>query len=373
MNIAILVSGLPPDAIGGAERQAAELAARLARRHAVHVFTRTATVPDALRDLDGCTVVRRSAARLRGVRFVADIARTLWLVGRIRRHVEVVLAYQTVIDGVIGVLAKKLFGIPVVVSVRCDTEYRLDRFYQSRLLTPFVVRNADAVAVQSPRMARELVEAVADAVPADALRAKIFVMPNGVDAAAPCSGGGEVLYVGRLTKLKSVDVLLAAMRRLPGETLRIVGDGPERRPLERAASDLSNVIFTGRLDHRQAMAMLARAKVLVLPSQHEGQPNILMEAMTRGVPVVATDVGGVPDLVEHGRTGWLVRPGDAAAIANAIRAISSDRALRDRLGQQALVEMRRYDWGVVVDSVESNLRRVCARRPLAGTPAAGKS
>jgi glycogen(starch) synthase len=362
VNIAILVAGLPPDRVGGAERQAAQLAGRLVPRHAVTVFTRTATVPATLATLPGLIVVQRSRVGIRGVRFVSDIVQTLALLGRRRKRIDVILAYQTVIDGLIGVLARRLFGIPVIVSVRCDTEYQLDRFFQSRAFSPFVFRHADRLAVQSPTLGDELVRALERSgrqPSGPELRAKLFVLPNGIAPAPRRERDGEgVLYVGRLTREKSVDVLIEAMRACPNERLTIVGDGPERAALEQAARALPQVSFVGWVAHAQVEEYLSRARVVVLPSRQEGQPNVVMEAMARGIPVIATRVGGVPDLITHGESGWLTDPGDARAIALGIQRIANDEAFRQRIAANGIAAMRRYDWPAVVDAIQPTLEQL---------------
>jgi glycosyltransferase involved in cell wall biosynthesis len=116
------------------------------------------------------------------------------------------------------------------------------------------------------------------------------------------------------------------------------------------------------VDHPQVGELLERARILVLPSRQEGQPNVVMEAMARGVPVIATRVGGVPDLISHKQTGWLTEPGDAAAIAEGIREISSDGELRTRLADNAIREIRRYDWPIVEAELERTLEEMVTDR-----------
>jgi glycosyltransferase involved in cell wall biosynthesis len=366
VNIAILVAGLPPDRIGGAEFQASRVAEHLAAQHQVAVYTRTRTIPMELATLRRCTVVRRCCVTVPVLRFGADIVRTLVLIGRERKTTDIILAYQTVIDGLIGVLAKALFGIPVVVAVRGEVEYQLARFGQSRWLTPFVLLRADRVVVQSPGIARDLVHAFERArrsPSAEAIRTKLRVIANGT--ASPQrerANGSAVLYVGRLTPEKGVKYLIEAMRSCPTEVLLIVGDGPDRSALERAAHALPNVSFAGMVGHANVGEYLNRAKVLVVPSLHEAQPNVIMEAMGRGVPVIASRVGGVPDLVRSGETGFLTKPGDASEIARYINLIAADADLRARMAQNCLAEMRHYAWPVVVDLWQRELMQVVLNR-----------
>jgi glycosyltransferase involved in cell wall biosynthesis len=368
MNIAVLVSGLPPDCVGGAELQASYVVQHLAQHHTVTVFTRTPTVPAELAALPQCTVVQRCRMRVRGVRFAVDLVRTVALIGRTRKTIDIIVAYQTVIDGLIGVVAKILYGIPVVVSVQCDAEYQLDRFMQSRLFSPFVFRHADRLTVQSPTIAEQLTQ-VFERAPGrptgEEIRGKLCVIPNGISPVdAPSLDGDAVLYVGRLTKAKGVHFLIEAMRQCPDESLIVVGDGPERRALERAARHLTNVSFAGMVGHVRVDEYLARARVLVLPSLQEGQPNVVMEAMARGVPVIASRVGGVPDLVRHGDTGFLIEPGDIGAITHYIKTIAADTSLRARLAANCRREMQHYYWFTVIPRIERELLGIV---PYGGT------
>ncbi len=362
MNVGILVSGLPPERIGGAEFQAMHVARLLASRHRVTVFTRTAAVPPALDGLPGCAVVKRCRIVLRGVRFPADIVQTLMLIGRARPRFDALVAYQTAIDGLIGVLARRLFGIPVIVSIRSDMEYQVDRYRQTRWLSPFVFRQADRLAVQSQALGDELVRVFArrEGQPsAEALRAKLFVLPNGIEPGHPRPGRGtDVVYVGRLAAWKNVMTLVEAMRECPSERLVVVGDGPERRLLEKAAANQSNITFVGAVAHRRVNDFIGGAKLLVLPSLQEGQPNVVMEAMALGVPVVATRVGGVPDLIAHGHSGWLVEPKDAAGLALAIKTLGSDEALRNRLATNAAQAIQLYAWPNVIAALEQQLEAI---------------
>lgn len=141
--------------------------------------------------------------------------------------------------------------------------------------------------------------------------------------AAP-PGGPRVGVIGRLSPEKGVDVFLAACARLRQEGLDfqalIVGDGPERAALERQAADLglsASVTFAG---HRADMrAVYPAIDLLVLPSRSEGLPNVLLEGLRADRPVVATSVGAVPEVLSIPDAGILVAPGDAVALATAIR------------------------------------------------------
>jgi len=153
-------------------------------------------------------------------------------------------------------------------------------------------------------------------------------------------GSGFLLVVGRLRIRKGVDVLLAAMpelrRRVPAARLLIAGDGEHRAALERAAAALGlgeAVSFLGRAGAPRVRRLLRGAAALVVPSIYEGMPLVVLEAMAASLPVVASRVAGIPEVVEDGKTGWLVPPEDPASLAAALAAALADPAEARRRGE----------------------------------------
>ena len=156
--------------------------------------------------------------------------------------------------------------------------------------------------------------------------------------------------VGRLVPIKGVEVLLHAMALVPDVHLAIIGDGEERGRLSRQAAAMGlagRVHFTGWWP--DVPAAMSDLDLVVLTSRNEGTPVALIEAQAAGKPVVATDVGGVRHVIEHGVTGWLAPPGDAPAVARLIEAALTDRGrlrafgaagrlvVRDRFGKDRLL------------------------------------
>jgi glycosyltransferase involved in cell wall biosynthesis len=169
------------------------------------------------------------------------------------------------------------------------------------------------------------------------------VILNGIDLerfAAPWRPvPGRVVSIARLAPQKRPDLLVRAFRRVEDAELLLVGDGPLRPEIERLVLRLGLGERVRVLGNRSDVpALLAEAACVVLASDYEGCPLTVLEAMAAGVPVVATRVGGVPELIDDGRTGLLVEPGDESALAAAIgRAL----AARDGLGVAAREEAHR--------------------------------
>ena len=141
----------------------------------------------------------------------------------------------------------------------------------------------------------------------------------------------KILTVARLEYVKGVDILLEACRYLMDHNfnfgLSIIGDGSQRTVLEKQMMRLrldSHVKFFGALPHEIVIEHYSRADIFVLSSRREGIPVSVMEAMATGLPVVAPDVTGLPELIDNGQTGLLVHPADPVAFADAIIELASN-------------------------------------------------
>lgn len=207
-------------------------------------------------------------------------------------------------------------------------------------------RHAQAVIVLTRRLATLVTRA---GVPPE----RVHVIPSGVrgewfdGTGAAREGSRTVLFLGRLHRQKGVDVLLRAAALVPGVQVVLAGDGPLRPALEKLADELGiadRVRFAGFVDHDDVPGLLREAALLVMPSRYEELGTAVVEAMSCAVPVVASDIGGLPEVVEDGGSGFLVPPGDPPALADAMRLVLGDRALAERLGSRGQELARAYRW-----------------------------
>jgi len=274
------------------------------------------------------------------------------------------------LTGVIPALvARRRFGVPFATTYgfHYDRLARTPaRAWMHRRLERLALAEADAVIVTTP----ELAAYVADRVRSPAA---VHLLPNAVDAGAfrpmprPPASIPTVLYVGRLSPEKNLGALIAAAAKLRGRldvTLRFVGDGALRDALAGEAAragvrlELSPVV-----DHARLPSIYAAADVFVLPSFTEGHAKVLLEAMSCGVPCVASNVGGNRAAIVDGRTGLLVDPADAGALADAVERLITDRELARRLGDAARREIvERYDLTTALTREIELLRMLGARR-----------
>lgn len=151
---------------------------------------------------------------------------------------------------------------------------------------------------------------------------RIRIKPNFVEP-DPGRGNGErdgFLFVGRLSPEKGVMTLLQAWRALPADVvLRVVGDGLMRDIVEHHANDLPNVEVMGQRDHATVIELMKTSRALIFPSMwYEGQPVTILEAFACGLPVIASDLGGVGELINEGDNGLLVKAGSATDLADKV-------------------------------------------------------
>jgi glycosyltransferase involved in cell wall biosynthesis len=190
---------------------------------------------------------------------------------------------------------------------------------------------------------------------------RVAVKPSFAAAAPRRQGPGDYfLFLGRLSREKGLGTLLTAWSRSP-ERLVVAGDGPELTLLRDAAP---TVDYRGAVPAAEIPSLLCRARALLLPSlSFEGAPRVVLEAYASGVPVLASRLGGLPELVEDGNSGILVRPGDEAGWAAAVERLTED-AEAERMGERAWqLWHERYSPVPGLANLEAAYRAALSRAP----------
>lgn len=363
MNLAILIGHFPPGSFGGAELQAQGWAERLSTHHRVTVITRRDPADQPARETrDGYGVVRLPVATLPVWRTFADLAAIEAAVAALEPRPDLVLCFQTFISGLAGTRVGKRLGIPAVVWIRGEAEYRLRESRVHGWVSPRVWCDAAGVLVQSEANRVDLLAELERSAPTRVaeLRGKLAVVENGIELPplTRVPAAGPVLSVGRLIADKGMDVVIDACAA-SARPLVIAGDGPERGALEARARERGvTVRFTGFLGRVELAHGYAEASVVVLAARRgEGLPNVLIEAMAHGRPVVATPCAGTRDLLDDGGNGLVVAPGDVPALSAALTRLASDPMLAARLASEGRVTAERFDWRRVQPRLETVLER----------------
>jgi glycosyltransferase involved in cell wall biosynthesis len=263
---------------------------------------------------------------------------------------DVIDAHYLYPDGVAAAMISRRLGRPLVLTARGSDVNRLAEFAWPRRLIGFATREAAAVVTVSEALSVRL---RALGVPGD----KLVVIPNGVDLTRfalqdrtaarrkfSLPDGPLVMSCGNLVPEKGHDLALDALAALPDVHLIVVGAGRERDALARRATAngvAKRVRFLGEFAQSELAGLYAAVDVVVLASSREGMPNVLLEAMACGTPVVASAVGGVPEIVTDPVAGRLVHERTASGFARALRELLD--APRDPARTRRFAE--RFDWG----------------------------
>jgi glycosyltransferase involved in cell wall biosynthesis len=305
-----------------------------------------------------------------------DLLATVQLARLIRRERPQILHTHTAKAGTVGRVAALLAGRhrpPIVVHTFHGHVLRgyfgplRSRFF--RLLERWLASRTTALVAVSPQVRDDLV-ALRVAPPE-----RFVVIRLGIEleqrVAAEQDGRAEsrhylgipdgrfaVGWIGRMTGVKRTDDVLVAFKRLRDEgvdaVLCMVGDGPDRNELERRAKELGVIRETLFVGYQEDVApYYAAFDALVLPSGNEGTPVSVIEALAAGRPVVATRVGGVPDVVRDGEDGFLVEPGATDELAERLAELARDPRLRQRMGREGRSRvLPRYAVDRLVDDVD---------------------
>ncbi len=408
----LMISWNYPPAVGGSEKMAERLVGELSRRgHSLEVWTAPISgAPSEESPAPGIRIRRFLRGLQIGPLFGATATlQTACALFSARRRFDVVHIHAASWNALGAVAVRRAGGPPVLVMIASAGPLNDVTVMRRRKGGAALVRWLSRVdrIVALCRAARE--EIAAAGIP----REKAVILPNGVDLsqypflARPEPGAASlshplILFVGRLDPVKRVDVLLRAFaearQNVAGARLRIVGDGPMRAPWLALARELGlrisdtpdplgeipaagdagapswEVHFAG--ESPDPRPHYAQAAALVLPSLTEGMSNVLVEAMALGLPVIATAVGGNPDLLDpedrraaappaeresvfQGANGLLIPPEDPEALAQALRRLLDSPDLGARLGRAARAHAERhFSLSAVADRYEALYREL---------------
>jgi len=365
LPIAIVMPSFEP---GGTERQMIELIRRLDRsRWQVHVACFRRTGAWLARVADAATIVEFP---IRSFRRPDTLAQMMALARWCRDRRIVVVHTSDLPSNIFGLPAAALARVRVRIGNRREvnpgrtlTEVSFQR--AAFTCAHRIVANCQAAASRL----------LAEGVP----RGKVRVIHNGVEVHSHRAPDRRVLprrvvAVANLRREKGHDVLLRAAADVvcafPDAHVELVGGGAELQALRTLAHELGLERVVSFLGHREDVrSRLDAADIFVLPSRSEAFPNAVLEAMAAGLPVIASDVGGVREVVRHAATGLIVPPGDPVALASAICRLMADPPLAHGLGDAARTEVTaRYSFDRMIDQFEALYLTELARGGLVMPP-----
>lgn len=280
---------------------------------------------------------------------------------------QVLLATWLFPAGWAGMLAARRLGLPLVLKVHGSDVMIFKKDPQRRPYLEQALKAASAVVAVSRSLAREVIRlgAAPERVHliGNGLDRDMFAPANRLEARRRLSLPPKdrlLLYVGRLAAVKGLDTALRALAQVPGPKLMVVGQGSEEAGLKTLAKELGiaeRIIWAGQKAHQEVPLYMAASDAVLLPSLSEGEPNTVLEALGCGRPVVASAVGGVPEVVREGGQGALFEPGNASGLASALQLVLARQWNPDELS--AAVADR--SWGASAASLLAVLEQAAAR------------
>lgn len=264
------------------------------------------------------------------------------------KRIEVIIAQSPLIEGFVGAIIKKLLGKELIVEIHGDwkegpflSKKRKFEAVEKRItpfLAKFSLRNADKIRAISVFTKKE-------AVKISGLKPYfLFQAFNDIDIFLEERGTLQqdfILFVGVLSPVKNVRILIEAFSKIekefPNFKLTIVGKGPERKNLESKVKSLNledKVEFKGRLSLEETKNVMKKCYCFVLPSLSEGLGRVLMEAMALKKPIIASNVGGIPELIKDNENGFLFKKGNLEELVRKLKILLEDRSLAKKMGEK---------------------------------------
>jgi len=256
-------------------------------------------------------------------------------------------------DGVAAVMLGQYFRRPVTITARGSDVNVLPHYPLPRRMIRWAADRAAGLVTVSAALRQRLIELGVEP-------GRVTVLRNGVDvemfrpgARDPCrrevgANGLTLLAVGNLVPLKGHDLVIEALCHLPQARLMIVGEGPQKTALQELAvrqGVADRVTFVGNVPQKRLPTFYTAADILVLASRHEGWPNVLLEAMACGTPVVVSDIPGMTEIVASSHVGRLASERSAKGFAQSIMEMAHESPKREQVRQYA----RTFDWASITE------------------------
>lgn len=367
MKIAILVARFPPRWLAGTEIATYNIAKHLAKRgYEVHVITSLDKGLPKQSIKQGFCVHRIKVLRVRFLGVIIFSLKAFLLLRKLK--VDAVHSQSTTM-GIPAVLAKKLLKKPYIVYER-GSEVYLPWLFKGPI-SKLIWKGADAVIALTEDMKIEIEKIYSR---------HIDVVPNGIDLEVfeglPRkeairqrlrfnNNDKVILFVGTLRPVKGVKYLIQAMnviaQKEPKTRLMLVGNGEERDYLRGLVKELKlerYVTFVGEVPNEKVPEYMVASDVFVLPSLSEGFPLTILEAMASGLPIVASKVGGLPEIVEDGQNGFLAEPRKPGQIAEKVLLLLKNEGLRQRMIVNNRKKVQQYSSDNTVGRLEAIYRHV---------------
>jgi len=294
---------------------------------------------------------------------ISELLLTLFLV--IKNKIEIINSHWIIPQGFIGALAKKIVKVKKhIVTIHAGDISFLERLPFKRQIFAFIIKNSDFLIFVS-RYGKNRLKNIVLPNLMEEFERKTKIIPMGIYIKNFQRNNNHhyvktLLFIGRLVEKKGVKYLLRSIplvrNKIPDIKLTIVGDGPSREGLENLAkkSAITDYVdFVGFKTGQEKINYFASSSILVVPSIQtrrgdvEGLPVVIMEGMAAGKPIVASNVGGISEIVKENKNGFLVKPESPTQLAEKIVCLLNHPEMAKQMGEASLLLVKNYDWKLI--------------------------
>lgn len=291
---------------------------------------------------------------------------------------DLIYAHWMVPAGLVGAILSLRLNKKMVLTIHSGGLHFLRRWPGGRKLAAFICSASNRITVPCHQQAELLLELLPPAA-RDEIASRITILPMGIDWGAYQTRFQRdelrsryrlltpftVIFMGRLVHIKGVSFLLKALAGRNDITLLVLGEGKERAPLERQARKLGvTVRFAGMVGGRKKIDYLHLSDIMIQPSlvlsdgRTEGLPVSLLEGMAAGLPVIASRAGGIAGIIEDGKSGFLITPGNYRELRKRLDELLANEELRQQLGERAQRKAADYDWKKVIPILNGIFKKI---------------
>ena len=292
--------------------------------------------------------------------FLSELIKTFEIIKK--ENIEVLHTHWIFPQGLVGAISKKFFKIKHLSTIHAGDIIALKKIPFSNYIINFIVKNTDKITSVSSFGKNKLLE-IANKSLKEEINKKVRILPMGTyleqfkKRKLKRGRVKNILFVGRLAEKKGVSYLIKAISLLNKEVrLLIIGDGPLKKDLLSLTNKLNlknKIEFLGYKTGKEKLKYFFDADLLVVPSivtkigDTEGLPVVIMEGLASGLPIIATDVGGIKEIIKNGYNGLIIKEKNSKEIANKIKLVIENNKFKRRLSINAKKSSRNYDWGYI--------------------------
>jgi glycosyltransferase involved in cell wall biosynthesis len=363
MRIAIIITRFLPNYYGGAEISANNIAIRLAARgHEVYVITTLGSHQEKFSSREGIIIHRIKTIELPILRNCIFALRAVLLIKKL--NIDIIHSHSVSFHnaGFPAYLIKKILKIPYIVYGLGSDVYMakgLEKMFRNK-----IINYSDAAIVLTRNMEIKIQKYT---------NKPLIIIPNGIDlriyeSVSKLNIYNElnipsdekiIVFLGRLHPVKGLDYLIESFylitNRYQNVSLLIIGKGSELSAIRNLANKYnlnSKIFFNSKVSNKEIPNYLSACNIFVLPSLSEGFPTVVLEAMASGLPIVATNVGGLPDIIQENKNGFLVEPKNPEKMAERILFLLNNPYECKKIGVYNKEYVKNYQWNDVIDKLE---------------------